>query len=230
VARWSIGAHALALFAGGIASVMLATGDGSWRLDPAGMTTGGAWAAGPLIAPVRVLLGVQAATLVVAMVAWLTWQALATENAWAVRAPIQVTPGWAVLWWFIPFANMGKPAGSISQLLRSAASVAGIRAHDNPLVVVWWAGFLSGQVLAFIGILVLIGEGISVATASFDVVRPSDIDEGLWITAAGMLLQAASAAPAIAIIRRVDDRQAVHEETVVPGTPSLAAPPRPDMA
>jgi hypothetical protein len=95
------------------------------------------------------------------------------------------------------------------------------------LVVAWWAAFLVGQILAFVGFLVLIGEGLSVASTGYGVARPSDIDEGLWITAVGMLLQAVSAAPAIAIIGRVDRRQAQLEGAAV--LESVAAPPRPDM-
>lgn len=228
VARWSVAAHALALTAGGVAAIVLATGDDEWTLDRAATTSGGAWAFGPMIGPMRGVYAVQAVTSVVAMVSWLTWQSRATENVWATRGPIRVTPGWAVLWWFIPFANMGKPAGSISRLLRATDPPAGLRGRDDLLVVVWWACFLTGQILTYVGFLVLIGEGLSVVAASYAVVRPSDIDEGLWVAAVGMLLQAASAAPAIAIIGRVDGRQAGLEGGGAEGQGSFARPLRPD--
>jgi hypothetical protein len=226
-ARWAVAVHALALAAGGAASIVFATGDGAWTLDQATTTSGGAWAFGPMIGPMRVVVAVQAVTSIVALVAWLTWQSRATENAWATRGSIGVTPAWAVLWWFIPFANMGKPAGAVSRLVRSTDPAARSRRADDLLVVVWWAAFLVGQILAFVGFLVLIGEGLSVASAGYGVARPSDIDEGLWITAVGMLLQAVSAAPAIAIIGRVDRRQAQLEWAAV--LEPVATPPRPDM-
>ena len=227
VARWSVTVHALTLAAGGVASIVFATGDGAWRLDQATTTSGGAWAFGPVIGPMRTVFAVQAVTSIVALVAWLMWQSRATENAWAAHAPMGVTPAWAVLWWFIPFANMGKPAGAVSRLVRSTDPAARSRRVDGLLVVVWWAAFLIGQILAFVGFLALIGEGMSVASSGYGVARPADIDEGLWITAVGMLLQAASAAPAVAIIARVDRRQAGLEAAGAPDP--VAPPPRPDM-
>lgn len=227
VARWSVAVHALALAAGGVASIVFATGDGRWRLEQAATTGGGAWAFGPMIGPMRTVFAVQAVTSIVALVAWLTWQSRATENAWATHAAIRVTPGWAVLWWFIPFANMGKPAGAVSQLVRSTDPAARSRRADDLLVVVWWAAFLAGQALAFVGFLALSGEGLSVASGGYAVARPSDIDEGLWITAVGMLLQAVAVAPAIAIITRVDRRQAAIEGGAA--LEPVAPPPRPDM-
>jgi hypothetical protein len=230
-ARWAIALHALALALGGVASIVLATGDGEWTLDQAATIGGGAWAFGPMIGPMRTVFAVQAVTSIVAMVAWLTWQSRATENAWATHAAMRVTPGWAVLWWFIPFANMGKPAGAVSQLVRSTDPATRSRRGDDLLVVVWWAAFLTGQILTYVGFLVLIGEGLSVASASYAVARSSDIDEGLWVTAVGMLLQAVSAAPAIAIIGRVDRRQLALEggRAVAPAALASSPPPRPDM-
>ena len=231
VARWAVAVHAFALAGGGAASIVFATGDGQWRLEQATTTSGGVWAFGPMIGPMRAVFAVQAVTSLVAMVGWLTWQSRATENAWATHAAMRVTPGWAVLWWFIPFANMGKPAGAVSQLVRSTDPASRSRRGDGLLVVVWWAAFLAGQILTFVGFLVLIGEGLSVASASYAVARSSDIDEGLWVTAVGMLLQAVSAAPAIAIIGRVDRRQVAleGERAVAPAALASSPPPRPDM-
>ena len=232
VAAWTVAAHALILAPGGVVAMILASGDGEWDLDPSTTTAGGAWATGPVIGPMRIVYAVQAVTAIVAMIAWLTWQSRATENAWAARAPIAVTPGWAVFWWFTPFANMGKPAGSIAQLLRASSAMAGGRSRDGALVAVWWTTFLVGQVLSFVGYVVMMGEVFSVAGASFETVRAADIDEGLWISAAGMLLQAASAWPAIAIVRAIDRRQTGAQVDIGgPAAPAAGVPhpPRPDL-
>jgi hypothetical protein len=84
-------------------------------------------------------------------VCWLVWQARAHENVWAVPglpAPVR-KPGMAVIWWFIPFANLVMPYVCVREL----ATISAARAGSTPrrgLPGVWWALFLAAVVASVI--------------------------------------------------------------------------------
>ena len=76
------------------------------------------------------------------MVVWLIWQHQATANLWARRYPnLRTTPGWAVGWWFIPFANFGMPLVAMLEVDRRSTPD-GLPRKASPLlaVVVAWLG------------------------------------------------------------------------------------------
>jgi hypothetical protein len=235
VARWCVAVHAAALVFGGAFAIQLVTSDEEWSLSGGGATAGGAYVIGPFIGPIRIVLTIQAVTLLFAMVGWLWWQSRAHENVWAARAGGRITPAWAVLWWFVPFANMVKPATAVGELLRGSAHLSHERGHDGVMRAVWWTLFLSGQITAYVGLIVLFVQTISTADLRFSAttVGAEDIRAGLWITAVGFLLQAAAAVPAIAIVRTVDRRLArsaldgAGAMTGLPAEPSV--PARPDL-
>jgi hypothetical protein len=135
---------------------------------------------------------------------WLAFQYRAHALVWA--APVRwlrYTPSWAVLWWFIPLANLGAPAQVISELLRGVRAGPGSTAERGStpwLVVMWWPPFVFALVTATIGMQV---RTMVATSLPFTYVDPG------WIATADRVLVASSigfalAAPsAIAIVVRV---------------------------
>jgi hypothetical protein len=222
----SIAANALVLVIVAVADVIVATGDRVW-------VVGAAWNEGTgstsdLIAPpLRWMATLEIAIGVIAALCWLVWQAQATENQWAAGRPTESTPAWAVLWWLVPFTHLWKPAVAVRQLLRASAP-AGARG-DAALVATWWALFLTGSVLRFVGFLALVGTAFArLEYGAAATLRASDVAPGLWISAVGAVSFALAGWPAIAIVRRVDARQASLGGDGAAASAS-SAPPRPDM-
>lgn len=53
--------------------------------------------------------------------------------------PMQFTPGWAVGWWFIPFASLWQPYRVVSELYNVNHDPSGWRGRKPPIIVtVWW--------------------------------------------------------------------------------------------
>lgn len=72
------------------------------------------------------------------------WIYRAARNA-AIIAPLRdrISPGWAVGWHFIPFANLFKPYQAIREVYNS--SISPDRPIDTPLpklFLIWWLAFL----------------------------------------------------------------------------------------
>jgi heme/copper-type cytochrome/quinol oxidase subunit 2 len=222
--------NALVLLLIAVADVALVAGDSAWAV-------GSAWRDGSgstvdlLAPPLRSLAAVEVAMGVIAALCWLVWQAQATENLWAVGRPTEITPAWAVLWWFVPFAQLVKPAVAVRQLLRASAPP-GSRGGDSALVAMWWTLFLTGALLRFVGFLVLVGTAFTrLEYGTAVTLRASDVAPGFWMSAIGAVSFALAGWPAIAIVRRVDTRQATSGGAGVEGLGSPASPPpRPDMA
>jgi hypothetical protein len=89
------------------------------------------------------------------IVVFLVWEHRAYKNLTALRATyLDHSPGWAVGWWFIPFANLVKPYVVMKEIWResepdvdpdsgflsSAVGVPGFFA-------IWWAAWIIGNVM-----------------------------------------------------------------------------------
>jgi len=166
------------------------------------------------------------------MVLWLVWQY--RGQATLVSAGVdglRFTPTWAVLWWFIPFANLGYPASVTGELLRGAEVGPGSRANEMPssaLVLPWWVPLMVGLVTASVG--------MQLRTA-YRSVRGIRIDPGLIATGDRALVASsialAIAAPlAIAIVLRVERLMSRWSADAIasPARPDASPPPtRPDV-
>jgi hypothetical protein len=76
-----------------------------------------------------------------AIVFFSIWIHRACANAWAFgQSPMSTTPGWAVGWFFVPFANLVKPFRAMKEIwFGSDPSAAGI----TPGVIgAWWATWI----------------------------------------------------------------------------------------
>lgn len=92
----------------------------------------------------------QLLVLVVAYVLGGCWIVRVARNARALGAQgMAVSPGWAVGWYFIPFANLIKPFRAMDEIWRASASPARWQQLASPtLLRVWWGCWL---VVAFMG-------------------------------------------------------------------------------
>ena len=77
-------------------------------------------------------------------IVWLVWQHRAQSNARElVAGSTSITPGWAVGWWFVPFANLVKPLQAVHELwLASAGGPRWSEQRVPPVLVVWWLAWL----------------------------------------------------------------------------------------
>jgi Domain of unknown function (DUF4328) len=169
---------------------------------------------------VEVTSGLWLLVFLATIVVWLIWQHHAQSNARALTNDgTTFTPGWAVGWWFVPFANLGKPFQSIRELWKASEGGDGWRTRPTwPLIGWWWASWLGYNL---IGNVALFSRGDTAAS-----LRTGDAIEvasnGLGIVA-GVL--------AIMIVRSVTDRQRVAAGEAImasiPPPPAPLTPPPP---
>lgn len=166
------------------------------------------------------------------IVVWLIWQHHATANLWARGyRDLRIRPGWAVGWWFIPFANLAMPCVAMVELDRRSTTDGSPRS-TSPLVGSWWAVYVGGSVVVSIGLV------IAVFSAFPDLVQAADRDQTVfdltasahsaapWILALG-IVTAIAAGLAIAVVRRITDAQTAM--VAAPSAMSTAVPMRPDL-
>ena len=129
---------------------------------------------------------------------------------------LRFTPGWAVGWWFVPFANLVKPFQAMRELWKASGGEENWgHARTWSLIGWWWAAWLTAGVLGRIG-----GAVIGGAT-TLETVR-----SGGRVLLLTELVVLAAAILAIVLIRSVVDRQRrLRERIADAGYP----PPRPDL-
>jgi hypothetical protein len=82
------------------------------------------------------------AGLILTGIAWFIWLHRAVANARSLGVDTAATPGWAVGWWFVPFANLVKPY----RILRSLFD--GLVSGSSAIVAYWWGCYL---IAGFVG-------------------------------------------------------------------------------
>ena len=163
---------------------------------------------------------VQVLTLVVTGIAWLIWQHRGQANLVAARVSgLRFTPGWAVGWWFVPFANLVKPFQTMRELWKAGGGEEDWRnARTWPVIGWWWAAWLTAGVLGRIG-GALIGGATTIET----------VRSGSRVLLLTELVVLAAAILAIMLIRSVVDRQRrlrgrIHDAGQLPARPDLPEP------
>ncbi|WOR15415.1 DUF4328 domain-containing protein [Hyphomonas sp. FCG-A18] len=108
----------------------------------------------------------------------------------------EMSPAWAVGWYFIPFANLWKPAEGMSQIYHGTYAAMGEKSAANSPIPLWWTFWLVSNVTANISMRLsggFNGEDYSSTTFGLDV--------------ASSLFGVASAYLLLRLLRRVVDRQ-----------------------
>ena len=168
------------------------------------------------------------------IVVWLIWQHHATSNLWARGyRDLRIRPGWAVGWWFIPFANYVMPCVAMLELDRRSTPDGSSRS-TGPLVGAWWAVYIGGSLVVWIGLVIAVSSGFG------DLIRAADRNQTVfdltslahqaapWLLALG-IVTAVAAGLAVAVVRQITEAQ-----TVMLASPSetslVPVPMRPDIA
>ncbi len=88
-------------------------------------------------------------------VLWLVWQHRAQSDLYARGVPgLRYTPGWAVGWWFVPFANLVMPLVCMRELFGATATGSGQRVRRDWRLPAWWGLYLCG-IVALVGFVPL---------------------------------------------------------------------------
>jgi hypothetical protein len=152
-------------------------------------------------------------TLVLAAVYFLRWEHRVARNVRALGATgLRYTPGWAVGWWFVPFANLVMPYRVVAELWRATASDgATVRGY----VRVWWTLWIAG------GLIGNVGARLSGSASSRAGIQTGDI-----IDLVATVLLAVAAVLAIRLVGEVTSRQQAAVHLASPyADPGTAHPP-----
>ena len=162
--------------------------------------------------------------LVVTAVVWCTWQHRAQKNLvqGGVRG-LRFTPGWAAGWWFVPFANLWMPFSAMRELWKasdpSADDDALMALRTWPVLGLWWAAWLAGNILA-----------PNLFALANDDATLEEIIRADRFSIASDAFTAIAALLAIAVVRSIGARQAAWvERGPLPRTSALPVPPPPEM-
>jgi hypothetical protein len=78
-------------------------------------------------------------------IVWCVWQHRAQRNAIELTyGKLEFTPGWAVGWWFVPFANLVKPFQTVRELWKASHGGYNGRVVATWSVIGWWWGLWLG--------------------------------------------------------------------------------------
>jgi hypothetical protein len=156
---------------------------------------------------------------VVSGIFWLVWQHRGQANLHAAGLDrLRFTPGWAVGWWFVPFANIVKPFQTVRELWKgSDGSPRWWETKTWPVIGWWWAGYLVFNVL----------DGVASAYFADESVTVGTLITGDKISIAGDAASIGTAILAIWIVRSVSRRQS--GLAVVRPEADGFIPPRPDL-
>jgi hypothetical protein len=160
------------------------------------------------------------AVYVLVAVAFLVWLHRAVTNSHGLgEQGLRFTPGWAVGWWFIPFANFVRPAQVMSETWRASDpqhARSDVRSRSQVSIAVvglWWALFLLGGV---IGRFAAFGSNASTLDGLRTNSEAAIGSTVLLIIAAGVLAW---------LMMSITQRQAVKAQALI--QPNEAPPPPP---
>lgn len=99
----------------------------------------------PLSEGMTALSGLLAVLYLLAFVASLilvgTWIYRANANAHSIGGELTIRPGWAVGWYFVPFANLVKPFQAMKETWLASHYGSEWGRGDAPDLLNWWWGF-----------------------------------------------------------------------------------------
>ena len=90
-------------------------------------------------------------------IAWLMWQHRAHENLERLASPgeLKFTPGWAVGWWFVPFANFVRPYQTMRELAEFSTRREDLQERRSLTrkITIWWCLFAVSALISRIAML-----------------------------------------------------------------------------
>jgi hypothetical protein len=97
--------------------------------------------------------GFQAGVILAIAPFFIWWTRRATCNVRALGAQYpDFSPGWAVGWWFVPFANWAQPLRVLNQAWRASDDTLPVEESNaweyvsvTPLLLIWWLGYTIGS-------------------------------------------------------------------------------------
>lgn len=111
-------------------------------------------------------------------------------------AGLEFSPGWAVGWYFIPFANLIKPYQAMRELWTTSHATSDHFAVDAPdLLKVWWGTWIVGNILTNISFRMSMNGDPGLLSSSY------------MIGAIGSFLTAICGVLIVRIIRQVTEAQ-----------------------
>lgn len=139
-------------------------------------------------------------TLIAAIVMVCCWMYRACANTHALGAlGLDITPGWAVGWWFIPIACLFKPFSAMKEIYLGSDPNAGPddwQSHGTPALIGWW--WAAWLVANFTG---------NIETQFTFNSDPALVEVMVWVGAASTAISIAAGLMLIRIILEVQRRQ-----------------------
>ncbi len=170
-------------------------------------------------------------------IVWLIWQHRGHSNLWARGVPgLRYSPGWAVGWWFVPFASFFMPYKTTRELWwnagRPAASTEPVEPGGRGLLRLWWAVFLASQLVAlgafgplFSGLVSSISTSTAPSQSPAATLTTGSLRQfAVWV-AVGYLIRTVAAGFAIWVVWTISAR----EDALSPAEAAGPLPPRPDL-
>lgn len=89
------------------------------------------------------------------------WIYRASANAHALSGEMDISPGWAVGWYFVPFANLVKPFQAMRETWMASHYRTGWQGESSPpLLFAWWGLWLATNVISNISFRMGLGEDV----------------------------------------------------------------------
>jgi hypothetical protein len=149
------------------------------------------------------IVGGELIVFVLTAIAFLMWTYRAYKNLPALGAHnLEQSPGWAVGWYFVPFANLIKPYYVMVEIVRhSNPEGIGVNARASSTANVgrWWAAYIISGIVGWIA-----GTTLSSGAASHSI---DSMMTGVGIGMVGKAINIVAALLAILLIARVDKEQ-----------------------
>ncbi|MBW8734320.1 MAG: DUF4328 domain-containing protein [Asticcacaulis sp.] len=124
----------------------------------------------------------------------LVWIYGATRNALAIRPGINVSPGWAVGWFFVPIAGLFKPYQYLADVWR-ASGLPGAGREPPGWMLGWWLSYIIGTALT--NIASRLEDGMAAAGDVADI----------WLTIFGLGLLFIASALFFRLVRAIHTNQ-----------------------
>jgi hypothetical protein len=123
------------------------------------------------------------------------WIYRTNANAHGFGSGMSITPGWAIGWFFIPFANLVMPYRGVKETWNESHQFAGrFEDVDSPLLGWWWGLWIAAGILSTTSVLVGGDASDALVSAAY-----ADLSAAAASFAASLIL--------IRLIRRLDSAQ-----------------------